>query len=608
LNIAENGGEGIIMVMEAPQDNLQNEQPPINLDEANPVVPGKFDNLEERAAKLTEGTENATEAQPPEVEKKLIPEEPVNISDDAVFKLPPTPEPAPQAQPETVLAPASTVDISDSAPITPAPTLEPEVEPTPAPELVAETVVQPEPKQDKQERRSTPQSVKAKAIEWYKQDPNTRLEITKGLFDVTKLESPKPANDKKVEVVEKTKAVESGVKVLEHLNLGDKKVKAANLHENRMPGRIGFGTKIETLALEKRESGSDWIVEVKNGDGLYNIVNDALEKYPDFQDLDEKEKIVVVESVLKDIEDKPAKYGISRADLKAGDKLNLNHLISDNDQAPISQFIKKAQSLTGDQKKSIWETHAKVSTWVKNHPHEEITADKVNEILNTKIEVPSPEIMAHFEPALKKEIPKETLKVVEQTNVKPLEAKPVLPIPPKTVSDLPRPTPINDFGFKEAREAAIHEQMPAPRSVVPPPPPTPPLSEPAGITKVALGDNEVAQKVEEAFRSEVDDFYGKQKLFMRTLGTDTPEWKFMGTLPAAKVVEYYESDSSNSNLDPEIVKELTESTKHQKFLHQMSDLIEKTNNSVKPYPNETVEQFFKRLGNKIMRDNVLKAA
>jgi hypothetical protein len=78
----------------------------------------------------------------------------------------------------------------------------------------------------------------------------------------------------------------------------------------------------------------------------------------------------------------------------------------------------------------------------------------------------------------------------------------------------------------------------------------------------------------------------------------------MSGLPAAKVLAYYQSDSANSNLDPRVAQELTNSPKHQNFLKQMAALMDEARGKVKPYENEAVEPFLKRIGQFVMREHL----
>jgi hypothetical protein len=98
-------------------------------------------------------------------------------------------------------------------------------------------------------------------------------------------------------------------------------------------------------------------------------------------------------------------------------------------QILISQFVKKAQGLSEEQKKSILETHAKISTWVKNHPNETVSADTVPEILETRVEKPKEELEKMFEP--------------------------VSPAPSLQAAALKIAETHNDFGLNEAKQEPI---------------------------------------------------------------------------------------------------------------------------------------------------------
>lgn len=109
-----------------------------------------------------------------------------------------------------------------------------------------------------------------------------------------------------------------------------------------------------------------------------------------------------------------------------------------------------------------------------------------------------------------------------------------------------------------------------------------------------------------ALKAEVDSVYGKKGFmkFGRVAGINTEEWGKMSRLPAGKIVEYYMGDSTRSGLDPEVIKELVKSKKHNVFMSQVAGLIEQSNGTVKPFDNESVEQFLKRLGGYVLRAHV----
>lgn len=232
-------------------------------------------------------------------------------------------------------------------------------------------------------------------------------------------------------------------------------------------------------------------------------------------------------------------------------------------QTLISQFVKKAQSLTDSQKKEILDTHAKVSAWVKSHPNQDITLEMVPDILATRPETPKKELEKMFEPISRPEI----RNAVEKQD---------------------------DFGLKETK-LEYEKKISAVQTTQPKMP---------EITHSMMSDVELAKQVEQAFDSEIDDIYGKKGLFGKTRGVETAEWKFMGSLPAAKVLAYYQSDSANSNLDQRVIQELTDSPKHQNFLKQITTLMNEAQGKVKPYENEAVEVFLKRLGHFVMREHL----
>jgi hypothetical protein len=110
------------------------------------------------------------------------------------------------------------------------------------------------------------------------------------------------------------------------------------------------------------------------------------------------------------------------------------------------------------------------------------------------------------------------------------------------------------------------------------------------------------QQVETAFRSEVDSIYGKKGLLGigKVNGLDTKEWKEMARLPANKVVEYYTSDSNKPEL-AQVAEKLSKSKEHNVLMGQVVGLMEKSSGVIRPFENENMEQFIKRLGGHTLR-------
>jgi hypothetical protein len=111
--------------------------------------------------------------------------------------------------------------------------------------------------------------------------------------------------------------------------------------------------------------------------------------------------------------------------------------------------------------------------------------------------------------------------------------------------------------------------------------------------------------VASALNAGVHDIYGSEGLMGigKKEGINTPEWKWIAKLPAAKLVKYYSGNSNESGLPPQTMETLSKSKKHGEFAKQMLDLIKRAesiedkreNIDARPFENENTEQFMRRL-------------
>lgn len=108
--------------------------------------------------------------------------------------------------------------------------------------------------------------------------------------------------------------------------------------------------------------------------------------------------------------------------------------------------------------------------------------------------------------------------------------------------------------------------------------------------------------VERAFYDDVQRAYGSKGFLglRKVIGVNTKDWGLMRGLSANEVVKYLTDNSAETKLPPNIVSELTKSAKHQAFGKQIIGLIGMTEGKVKPYENENMADFTKRLGRFVM--------
>ncbi len=108
--------------------------------------------------------------------------------------------------------------------------------------------------------------------------------------------------------------------------------------------------------------------------------------------------------------------------------------------------------------------------------------------------------------------------------------------------------------------------------------------------------------VERAFNNDIQRAYGSEGFLglRKVIGANTKDWGLMKGLSANEVIKYFTDDSADTKLPPNVVSELAKSAKHKEFGDQLLGLIEMTDGNVKPYENENVADFTKRLGRFVM--------
>jgi len=312
-----------------------------------------------------------------------------------------------------------------------------------------------------------------------------------------------------------------------------------------------------------------------------------------FKNLTEAQKSYVLSFVINKIFQNPNNYGL-RGDgiLRVGDMLDLRSIFDGSNRTEIVDAIEKAKQtilIGSPQEKSILENDSKIGNWVKDHPTETIDENKINEILNYKTPLSSIQE--------KIEIPKAT----KEINI-PI----VSSIEPQKTQAQERANQEIHQEIEEAKQRLAQLESESK--------PTNPALERtlASDSKHFISDAKFNQEVEQAFNSEIDGIYGKSGLlgFGKTSGINSKEWQEMAKLPASRVVEYYTGDSAKSGLPNDIIEKLSKSKNHEALMRQTAGLIEQANGAVKPFENENVEQFIKRLGGFVMRlhqQNLLKS-
>jgi len=353
---------------------------------------------------------------------------------------------------------------------------------------------------------------------------------------------------------------------------------------------------VETIVSEKIFNKPEILIhEVKAGDSTWKILKGTLENNEQFKGMTEAQKTYVLSSLTNKVLQNPENYGLNKAgSLNIGDKTDFTKLF-ENTKEVNGVFAKAKETIMegSAQEKSILLNNEKIAAWVEAHPNESLDEGRVTEILNSKPEVkvaPVPETVTEV-PTEKSVI--ETPAVLEMSDTPAPE-----PEPAPQVESEPQPEANNvSEMLNEIEEAKKRLEV---------------LEGGRGMRSM-MGDISAEQGVEKAFRDEINSIY-EQSGFLglgKVPGINTKEWGEMARLPASKVVEYYTGDSAKSGLPNEILEKLTKSKNHNALMRQTAGLMEQANGAVKPFENENMEQFIKRLGGYVLRtysQNLPKAA
>lgn len=329
-----------------------------------------------------------------------------------------------------------------------------------------------------------------------------------------------------------------------------------------------------------------------------------------FKNMTPAQKTFVLSMLVNKVLQNPTDYGLNNNGiLNIGDKLNLIKLFENAEE--VKSILDKAKQTIiegGPQEKSILANNEKIADWIKNNPDVKLTNDRVTDILSNK-----PKVETVSEPMGEIHEPKIITGPIPRFQ-KSIDQDIPNKIPDEILNKLP-----DDFGGKTTLAAGIGEagisavgaldkqkieqtqkeiedaknRLTEIESNIRNP----------NLERTFASDSNFTQGIEMAFRKEINDIYGKSGFLGmgRIAGMDTKEWGEMAKLPASKVVEYYTGDSTKSGLTAEVVEKLSKSSKHNTLMKQVVGLMDQSNRTVKPYENESVEQFIRRLGGYVLR-------
>lgn len=370
--------------------------------------------------------------------------------------------------------------------------------------------------------------------------------------------------------------------------------------------------------------------EVKAGDSVWRLLNKTMENNREFKMMTEAQKTYVLSSMSNKVMASPTEFGIRGDGLAEGDKVDLGKLFEDSREVKSVMEKAKQTIVEGSAKeKAILMNNLKIKHWLKANPGRELTSENLEELLNAK---PTPdEINVSPMPEKLVQGPLGTSTAEINTNATQYNPK-GLGVDNQSVQDIVS----NDLKFVVGEEfpkeenaevvraegtdfakqsvafvapaaSALYSKVSVKPSEIPsferrPQENVMPIN--ARPEKVFYSDSIFNQKVEEAFRADIDKIYGRSLLlgFGHIQGVNTEEWGEMARLPANMVIEYYMGDSQKSGLPQEMLSLLGGNKKHDAFLRHVAWLMEESKGAVKPYENnETMEQFVKRLGGYLMK-------
>lgn len=349
-------------------------------------------------------------------------------------------------------------------------------------------------------------------------------------------------------------------------------------------------------------------------DSLWKAVGKGMEENNQFKGLTEAQKQSVIGHFTNKAIDDPQKYGFEPDDnfgvkLKFGEEVNLKKLFNNTEE--IKEELNKASKLSNVRQEEILERSQKIATYLKQHPNESLTLNKVSEILNTEPEIESEVEMPK---TIQAELTLETM-------------------PPPEISVAPKSEDLQfenggvalaggvgmagvaTFGMAKKPEAQdlkkqieseideakkrleVLERGKKNKQIVDQEPTKNIRSMPREVAK--------EKKIIEAVDGVVNSVYEKKGILGlgKTAGINTAEWREMKVLPAFKVFEFY-NNPENSSLPREAIESLKTSEKHRNFFEVIRHIMEEeAGGRVKPDENnESVEVFVKRLAKHVLEN------
>lgn len=120
-------------------------------------------------------------------------------------------------------------------------------------------------------------------------------------------------------------------------------------------------------------------VEVHKGDSLWEIATKELEKENGFDKLNDAQKTWMISATVDRAIQHKGAIGFSNPDVIAiGTKLDLSSVLKGSD---VHSLVERASHLTAAQQENILAHNHEIVAWLHAHPHEQLTGQRVNEII-----------------------------------------------------------------------------------------------------------------------------------------------------------------------------------------------------------------------------------
>ncbi len=392
--------------------------------------------------------------------------------------------------------------------------------------------------------------------------------------------------------------------------------------------------KVENESILKDPSRA--LHTVEKGDSLWKILHGSLESNERFANMSEAQKTFVVNHLINEVNSDPTAFGTrSGGVIWQGDKLDFTKLFEDKKY--IEGVFEKADGLDSAKQDLILENNKKISAWVEANPNTEV---KVEEILSQKPKAAgivdatsdesfkAPEGLDPMENQVFhtfSEVQKERRVFLELLQMQKMKVSTSLDKPKeldewisylqdsgekiKTFyknKDISSPE-FRDF-MKEFQDIIEEIKNKIPEAEEPPAvlEPLPKAKPELELVRSMSSDVDrhtnslmASNSLENNLKYELDDLYGKKTGFFGTGpkqgGEINPEWLAVKKMPAKAVITFFTQNSISPGLDEAAVEVLGASKTHQALMERMNQMMQYVGNDIKPYENETVEQFFGRL-------------